>query len=549
MPTVRIPLVGQFNSRELLGSSAAKDQYFSAALFQVLDNPVTGKRSVYVHKRPGWAVGSTPSVGSSPRNGIYAFRTLSIQVSSSGVLSVFRAAGVTSLFYNSTNSGTMDGVGGDVFITETTISNTVCYLITEPPSAGFYLMDDARSQTSYTGTLTNTSPIVTTIASTAGMYSGQKISGTGIPASTRILTVDSATQITMNANATANGAQTITKEPLAKITSANFPTAITGPLIPLDGYVFIAQDGSQKIWNSDLNSVSNWTSTNFISATTFSENIVTLAKVGRTIISCGGDGLELLGNAGNATGSPLSRIRGVPFGVGNARAVTTLDDTLYAVGSGPKGRAVIAMSESGAFKVISTSAVDSLISSKSADRMDSFYAFGGHVVIYQPTGTPSASMMYSGGIWSNAGFDSTYRIAPVGTSSTLAIAIHDSSGTGTDDSTFAISESSPVYQDNGVTYNLVIRTSRIDHETDKRKFVHGIRLIADDQASGTVTLECSDDDYGSWVTLGTFDLTSHTKKITRCGSYKGGRAYRLTHATNAAFRGEALEIDYTVGSA
>ncbi len=48
------------------------------------------------------------------------------------------------------------------------------------------------------------SPIVT-VTSTAGALAGLSITGTGVPAGTRIQTVDSATQLTLSANATASG--------------------------------------------------------------------------------------------------------------------------------------------------------------------------------------------------------------------------------------------------------------------------------------------------------------------------------------------------------
>jgi hypothetical protein len=92
-----------------------------------------------------------------------------------------------------------------------------------------------------------------------------------------------------------------------------------------------------------------------------------------------------------------------------------------------------------------------------------------------------------------------------------------------------------------------IRTSKVDFGVDKRKFIRSITLVADEQSSGTVTLECSDDDYVTWRTLGTFDLTNHKKRINACGSHVGGRAYRLTHTENAPFRAEALEFEYDVG--
>ena len=103
---------------------------------------------------------------------------------------------------------------------------------------------------------------------------------------------------------------------------------------------------------------------------------------------------------------------------------------------------------------------------------------------------------------------------------------------------------STTFTDAAATMTATVRTNGIDLDTDEEKFVTEIWLDADTQASGTATLECSDDDYGSWVTLGTFDMTKHEKRITRCGSHTGERAYRLTHSANTAFRARALRIKY-----
>lgn len=63
------------------------------------------------------------------------------------------------------------------------------------------------------GTRTNGSPIITGLASTAKMSPGMPVSGANIPAGTTILTVDSGTQVTLSANATAGGATTLTFAP------------------------------------------------------------------------------------------------------------------------------------------------------------------------------------------------------------------------------------------------------------------------------------------------------------------------------------------------
>lgn len=60
-----------------------------------------------------------------------------------------------------------------------------------------------------TGTLTSGSAIVTGIADVTGFYPGMPISGTGVPASTTIQSIDSASQITLTAAATATGTPTL----------------------------------------------------------------------------------------------------------------------------------------------------------------------------------------------------------------------------------------------------------------------------------------------------------------------------------------------------
>ncbi len=60
-----------------------------------------------------------------------------------------------------------------------------------------------------TGATTNTSPIVTGLSDTSEMFVGMNVTGAGIPINTSILTVNSATQITLNANATASASVAI----------------------------------------------------------------------------------------------------------------------------------------------------------------------------------------------------------------------------------------------------------------------------------------------------------------------------------------------------
>ena len=108
------------------------------------------------------------------------------------------------------------------------------------------------------------------------------------------------------------------------------------------------------------------------------------------------------------------------------------------------------------------------------------------------------------------------------------------------------SSETEVYQDDGVGYSLQIQTSGIDFGTDDRKSIKQLNIIWDIQPSGTVTVEYSDDDYRTWTTWGTIDLTQKVQGLTRGGSHKGRRAYRFTHTDNAPFRASAIDIEYVL---
>lgn len=78
-------------------------------------------------------------------------------------------------------------------------------------------------------------------------------------------------------------------------------------IVFLDGYLFIAGN-SQRIYNSTLGSPTTWnTSTDFIDAEMFNDNIVALAKHHNHLVVLGKESVEFFYNSGNEIGSPLSR--------------------------------------------------------------------------------------------------------------------------------------------------------------------------------------------------------------------------------------------------
>lgn len=88
----------------------------------------------------------------------------------------------------------------------------VVYSISTPPA-------------SFTGNRTSGSPILTSVSSTTNLQVGQAVSGTGIPASTFIQSIDSSSQITLNKNATSGSSTSTTVTPTAvSAIKLNIPT-------------------------------------------------------------------------------------------------------------------------------------------------------------------------------------------------------------------------------------------------------------------------------------------------------------------------------------
>lgn len=94
---------------------------------------------------------------------------------------------------------TMDATSNNYYGVEAANNNGTC--IGGTPAANFSI-----AASTFTGSTTNASAVVTSVSSTAGLSIGTLVSGTGIPSGTAIASIDSATQITLDTAATATNA-------------------------------------------------------------------------------------------------------------------------------------------------------------------------------------------------------------------------------------------------------------------------------------------------------------------------------------------------------
>ena len=577
MPTVRIPLIGVSNPRTIDGQAtlvADKDQLLVNCTFSVVNQP-DGGAVAYVEKRPGWGVESIVEAGAQSTGCI---RTDSLDA----CVSAFGTTNST-VYESQISIGAITGRA--LHFSETLISGIGYVMIKSSDGTGWYYASDARSQLSYVGD-THTNTIIDGIASTAGMYSGQAISGTGIQAGTRISSVTSSTAIVVDTATTATaGGVTITKTPIAKILDTDFTasTSYTSKFADIDGYLVYATDDGQ-LRNGDLNSATSFSAVGKIAAQMSPDKPIAVMRHKNIILCFGTDSIETFRNAGNPTGSPLTRVAESSTKVGSLdqRSIAELEDDIYFVTSSRDGDLMV--KKLPGLSTISTPAISKSLGTISGDAEIYLSAFvlGGYKYCsaYVATGlstTVDNILLESGdnllletgdmillegsssvtakfgrhfvanvdlNIWSE--WDSNIPTFVYGQGNGPTNSLIATSRVNTGGKVYTINPTSDgeLHTDDGSAFTMEVTTVRIDHGTNKRKFVSSIRLIGDTQESGTATLSYSDNDYGGFVDLGTFDMTSTRPEIRPGGSYEGGRVYRLTHSADTPFRAQALEIDY-----
>jgi len=102
----------------------------------------------------------------------------------------------------------------------------------------------------------------------------------------------------------------------------------------LDGYLFLG-DVNGQIHNSNLNDITAWTATDFITASRDSGIGVYVGRHHDDVVSISTQGIEFFYNAGNASGSPLGRRGDVYHSIGCyfPNSIVEAGDIIYFVGT------------------------------------------------------------------------------------------------------------------------------------------------------------------------------------------------------------------------
>jgi hypothetical protein len=342
----------------------------------------------------------------------------------------------------------------------------------------------------------------------------------------------------------------------SRVVDADMPTPHEPCPIYIDGYVFLIKKNTGDIYNSNLDDPTAWTAGDFITAEISSDYLLRLVKAKNYIVAFGYNSLEYFYDAGNATGSPLSRNASPYRSIGYITGLCTIGDVTFFVGQDEKLNVCVFMLDGFEIKRISNSVVErtiqtntSSVNAKSRANLDKpgyAVSVSGHNYYVLPLTTTTWVYDLSEKEWYEwKGSDGN------GLAIQAAWSMYNGSMYVAIDGQTYISVLSPaLYQDFGSNYTCRYTSELIDGGTANWKYLHKFALnCSQEESSGTsnVTLTWSDNDWNSSSGASrSINVFSISPQIYRLGRFRK-RSFRMEYAANYPFWLLGFNLHLNVG--
>ena len=347
-----------------------------------------------------------------------------------------------------------------------------------------------------------------------------------------------------------NGVKAYTYEDgggLAAITDGDFPAAFVKGWTYLDGTTYVGRaDGG--IQGSGINNPPSWDPLNVLIAQVEPDAGVALAKQMVYAVMFKSQSVEFFYDAGNATGSPLAAVQGakISYGCLSQDGVRDLDGALLFPCTAKEAGPQIGMIDKADFKIVSTPAVDRLLTGKDFSAVYSWVLkYEGHkwYVLTLKNDNLTLALDVATGMWAQWA-DTNGNYVPIVSSTFLsgsqALLQHESNGK------MYYVDASYLNDDNAL-FDASIYTPNFDAGVDRRKTLNIMRFLADQTTGSFLDVRCSDDDYRTWSNFRRVDLSTRRPFLASCGTFYR-RAWHMRHRANTRFRIAAVDLQLDIGS-
>lgn len=400
-----------------------------------------------------------------------------------------------------------------------------------------------------TCSITHNSPVVTTV-STEAIRKYSLVTGTGIPANTTVASIDSATQFTLSADATATNATASLTLTYAGPFGGNGlpgPSLLAGPsrfapgVVHLNNAAFLF--GTQAaISNSDVNDPYAWEPLSFIYAYAELDKAVALSKNLSYIVAFKQQSTEFFRDVGASPGSPLERLEGLRLAVGcyAPRAVTVVDGTVMWVSVTESGiRSVFRLDNTKATE-IATPAIRRVLERVNITYGISF-SIAGHsfYVITDPVAKLSLVYDLTSNFWSywDAFGSGYFPFVSAVSDGTTTLLQHESNG-----KVYRLDPT--LVTDEGANFTLDVYPPQFDGSMRIAKYLSRMYVLADQEPGSRLLVRTSDDDQlqRTWTQFREIDLGSSRPDLYDLGTFTK-RWFHFRHEGAAPCRLIAVELE------
>ena len=382
-----------------------------------------------------------------------------------------------------------------------------------------------------------------------------------------------------------------TGDTVAEITDTDFPPKQTPAIGLADGGAYLnnalyvlGENGT--IYGSDSGDGTSWSALNFTTASRDPDGGVFLGKHHDSLVAFGFSSIEVYYDAGNSTGSPLSRRQDVAYNIGCAfgQAVWEIGDRLFFCGVDAAGALGIYVMEQFQLRKISTTDIDSFITQAVVKEgyalMASGFSGAGHdFYLLTLTTTPAATIVPettlcfddTSGLWHpwsttinditqlpliawTKRYGSTSQNGEGILSNGDLISVNDNLspvdtllGTRYVEGDYVVDGYVQNATDIGTNIPFSVRTGMFDGGTNGYKIPESLRFVGNrTDTSQTLTVKWSDESNDNFNTGRTMD-TSTGHKVHRLGRFQR-RNHDLSMTGDEQFYLEAIELPLRVGN-
>jgi hypothetical protein len=329
---------------------------------------------------------------------------------------------------------------------------------------------------------------------------------------------------------------------------ADYPALTVTGVAYLDGTYYVMSPAG-VIYGSDIENPMSWNALNFIATDRGLGLAVSIHRHLNYVLALCDFGLQFFYDAANATGSPLLPMPNSACTVGCATgdSVVSINDmTIFMSKNKQRGRSISCIAGL-SVSVLSTPFVDKILN---LDDLANVYAYGvksdGHsfyvltlltsnLTLVCDLTTQEWTLWASGATGANA-FNGAFYVHAEGNSPsnlTQDLLLNRTTGA-------VYSFLNAAYTDAESAIAVLVRTPILDRGTIDPKRISRINLIGDTVAS-SVAVTYSRDDYTTFSSSRTIDMSTERKVLARIGRYRR-LSFDISHTAATPLRLKAIEI-------